>query len=115
MTSKNLVKTNKSYKQLYQIGYGSSGMQVGESAALWALFARPKLLYGAEVWSASTQTTIQKLERAQAQAARRIFGKQADASIIAEALNGDLGWQSVASQIAEIKLSFYGYMCRQVC
>jgi hypothetical protein len=74
-------------------------------------FCKPYLLYGAEVWSL-TPKGLQDLETAQTQGARRIFGKRAKATVINEALRGDLGWLSVQSQVAIAKLRFYGHMCR---
>jgi hypothetical protein len=90
MLDTNVEKTNKAYRQQYQFGYGDSGLQVGKSAALWQLFARPQLFYGAKIWSLGTKKQQKKVEDAQVQAARRVFGKQSNASVIAEALLGDL-------------------------
>jgi hypothetical protein len=33
-------------------------------------------------------------------------------TVIGEAALGDLGWMFVRSQILEIKMRFYGYLCR---
>jgi hypothetical protein len=112
MLDTNVDKSNNAYRQLYQLGYGDSCLQVGESAALWQLFARPRLFYGAEIWSFSTKKQLKKIESAQVQAARRVFGKQSNASVIVEALLGDLGWLSARSCIAEMKLNFFGSICR---
>jgi hypothetical protein len=74
-------------------------LQVGQSAILWSLLARPKLIYGAEVWSPNSETKMKELEQIQAQAAKKAFGKAAAATDFAEAALGDLGWPSVQSQI----------------
>jgi hypothetical protein len=97
---------------LYKIGFAKAGLQIGQSAFLWNLFAKPRLLYGAETWSVSSKKGWQDLESAQLQGARRIFGKKANYSKVGEALRGDLGWLSVESQAALAKLSFYGHLCR---
>jgi hypothetical protein len=77
------------------------------TAHLWSLLARPKLLYGAEIWSPNLETKMKELEQIQAQAAKKAFGKAAAATVIAEAAVGDLGWLSVKSQIMESKLRFF--------
>lgn len=108
----NVENSKNAYVPLYQIGFAEAGLQIGQSAFLWNLFAKPRLLYGAEVWPVGSATNINKLESAQLQGARRIFGKKAHATVIGEALRGDLGWISIQSQIALTKLKFYGYLCR---
>jgi hypothetical protein len=49
MQTSNIDKAQHGYQQLYQIGFGDAGLQIGQSAFLWSLLARPKLIYGAEV------------------------------------------------------------------
>ena len=70
------------------------------------------MLYGVEVWTCSSETALLDLEKFQIQGARKVFGKRAMSTVIGEAALGDLGWMSVRSQILEIKLRFYGYLCR---
>jgi hypothetical protein len=106
-----IENSNNAYCPLYQIGFAEAGLHIGQSAFLWNSFARPRLLYGAEVWSVNSETNWHDLEKAQLQAAKRIFGKQAAATVIGEALRGDLGWLSVKSLIALAKLKFFGHLC----
>ncbi|GAQ93054.1 hypothetical protein KFL_012740010 [Klebsormidium nitens] len=91
MLSVNLDKANKAYKQLYQIGYGDSGLQIGQSAELWNLFARPKLLYGAEVWTRTSlycrQQPAKKRGAESAKVSEQIAGKE-DASQLSALLEG---------------------------
>jgi hypothetical protein len=112
MQDKNLDKAKAGYKRLYQVGFGDSGLQVGHFAFLWDLFTKPKMLYGAEVWTCNSETALLDLEKFQIQGARKVFGKRAMSTVIGEAALGDLGWMSVRSQILEIKMRFYGYLCR---
>jgi hypothetical protein len=107
-----IEKSNNAYCPFYQIGFAEAGLHIGQSAFLWNLFARHRLLYGAEVWSVNSETDWRDLEKAQLQAAKRIFGKKAAATVIGEALRGDLGWLSVKSHIALAKLKFFGHLCR---
>lgn len=100
MQTSNVDKAQHVYHQLYQIGFGNAGLQIGQSAFLWSLLAKPKRLYGAEIWSPlNSETKLHNLEQLQAQAAKKAFGKAANASVIAEAALGDLGWLSIRSQI----------------
>jgi hypothetical protein len=108
----NIENAQNAYNSLYQIGFAEAGLPIGQSAFLWNLFAKPRLLYGAETWSVSFKTGMDELESAQFEGARRIFEKKYHQSTIGEALRGDLGWQSVRSQIAVAKLKFYGHLCR---
>ena len=112
MQESNTDKTRHVYHQPYQIGFGDAGLQVGQSAFLWSLLAKPKLLYGAEIWTPNSDTKLNELEQIQAQAARKAFGKSATSLVIAEAALGDLGWLSIKSQIMKSKLRFYGYLSR---
>jgi hypothetical protein len=112
MRETNIENTDNAYSRLYQIGFAEAGLHIGQSAVLWNLFAEPRLLYGAEVWSVSSQEDWKDLESAQLQGARRIFGKKSNHTTIGEALRGDLGWQSVKLQVALAKLKFYGHLCR---
>jgi hypothetical protein len=112
MQDKNLDKAKAEYKHLYQVGFCDSGLQVGQSAFLWGLFTELKMLCGAEVWTCNFETALLDLEKFQIQGARKVFGKRAMSTVIGEAAIGDLGWMSVRSQILEIKLRFYGFLCR---
>jgi hypothetical protein len=97
MQDKNLDKAKAEYKRLYQVGFGDSGLQVGQSAFLWDLFTKPKMLYGAKVWTCNSETALFDLEKFQIQGARKVFGKRAMSTVIGEAALGDLGWMSVRS------------------
>jgi hypothetical protein len=112
MRETNIENTDNAYSPLYKIGFAEAGLHIGQSAFLWNLFAKPRLLYGAEVWSVSSQQGWKDLESAQLQGARRIFGKKSNHSTIGEALRGDLGWQSIELQVSLAKLKFYGHLCR---
>jgi hypothetical protein len=112
MQASNIDKDQHGYQQLYKIGFGDAGLQVGLSAFLWSLLTRPKLLYGAEIWSPNSETKMKELKQWQAQAAKKAFGKAAAATVIAEAAVGDLGWLSIKLQIIEAKLRIYGYLSR---
>lgn len=87
MRESNIESTENAYIPLYQIGFGEAGLHIGQSAFLWQLYAKPRLLYGAEVWSTTSQDGWQDLENAQLQGARRIFGRRANHSTIGEALH----------------------------
>jgi hypothetical protein len=63
MQTSNIDKAQHGYQQLYQIGFGDAGLQVDQSAFLWSLLARPKLIYGAEVWSPNSETKMKELEQ----------------------------------------------------
>jgi hypothetical protein len=91
MRKANIESAQKSYGALYKIGFAKAGLQIGQLAFLWNLFAKPRLLYGAETWSVSSKKGWQDLESAQLQGACRIFGKKANHSTVGEALRGDLG------------------------
>jgi hypothetical protein len=112
MQYSNIEKTDNAHSPLYQVGFAEAGLHIEQSAFLWTLFAKPRLLYGCEVWSVSSQKGWQELESAQLQGARRIFGKKSNHTTIGEDLHGNLGWQSVKSQVASAKLKFYGHLCR---
>lgn len=71
MQASNVDKARHASHQLYQIGFGDAGLQIGQSAFLWSLLAKPKLLYGVEIWSPNSHTSLMELEQAQAQAAKR--------------------------------------------
>jgi hypothetical protein len=112
MRDANIENSHNAYSPLYQIGFAEAGLQIGQSAFLWNLYARPRLLYGAEVWSVNSAKDWADLERVQLQAAKRIFGRKAAAPVIGEALRGDLGWLSIKFQVALAKLKFLGHLCR---
>jgi hypothetical protein len=95
-----------------KLDFAEAGLQIGQSAFLWNLYARPRLLYGAEVWSVNSAKDWADLERVQLQAAKRVFGRKAAAPVIGEALRGALGWLSIKSQVALAKLKFFGHLCR---
>jgi hypothetical protein len=46
MQDKNLDKAKAEYKRLYRVGFGDSGLQVGQSAFLWDLSQNPKCFMG---------------------------------------------------------------------
>jgi hypothetical protein len=69
MRETNIENTDNAYSRSYQIGFAEAGLHVGQSAFLWNLFAKPRLFYGAEVWSVSSQEGWQDLESAQLQGA----------------------------------------------
>jgi hypothetical protein len=94
------------------VGFGDSDLQVGQSAFLWDLFTEPTMLYGAEVWTCNSETALLDPKKFQIQDAQKVFGKRAMSTVTGEAAFGDLGWTSVRSKILEIKLRFYGYLCR---
>jgi hypothetical protein len=64
------------------------------------------------VWTCNSKTALLDLEKFRIQGARKVFGKRAMSTVIGEAALGDAGWMSVRSQILEIKMRFYGYLCR---
>jgi hypothetical protein len=70
-------------------------LPVAQVADLWGLFARSRLLYGSEVWSAHSASALEKLEVAQPMAGRQILGQSGGSNIIREAVLGDLGWLSI--------------------
>jgi hypothetical protein len=81
-----IESAQNSYGALYKIGFAEAGLQIGQSDFLWILFAKLRLLYGAETWSISSKKGWQDLESAQLHGARRIFGKKANYSMVGEAL-----------------------------
>jgi hypothetical protein len=83
-------------------------LPAGQLAELWGLFARSRLLYGSEVWSATIASVLESLEVTQAMAGRQILGKAGDSNIIREAILGDLGWMTVKSYLRLAKLRLFG-------
>lgn len=81
-------------------------LSVGQLAELWGLFARSRLLYGSEVRSAPSATTLEKLEVTQAMAERQILGKSGSANI-REAVLGDLCWMTIKSHLRLVKLRLF--------
>jgi hypothetical protein len=86
----------------------SLSLPVGQLAELWGLFARSRLLYGSEIWSAPSATALEKLEVVQAMAGRQILGKSGGSNVIREAVLGDLGWMSIKSHLRLAKLRLFG-------
>jgi hypothetical protein len=68
-------------------------------------------MYGAEIWSISSAARLKELERTQNAAGRHIFGRGGGASVIEEAVRGDLGWLTMESRVTLAKLRFYGRLC----
>lgn len=81
---------------------------VEQVADLWGLFARSRLLYGSEVWSAHSPTALDKLETVQAMAGRQILGKSGKSNVLTAAVLGDLGWMSIKSCLRLAKVRLFG-------
>ena len=104
---KNIEKCRHSMGHLYSFTDNpDQGLTVGHLSSLWGLFARSRLLYGSEIWSAPSASALESLEAAQTSAGRQILGKAGDSNIIREAVYGDLGWFSVRSYLRLAKLRF---------
>jgi hypothetical protein len=89
-----------------------AGLKVGHLARLHDTYSRPRLMYGAEIWSITSVARLKELERTQNAAGRHIFGRGGEASVIKEAIRGDLGWLTMESRVALAKFRFYGRLCR---
>jgi hypothetical protein len=72
----------------------------------------PKCFMGQKYGPATLKQHCWGLKKFQIQGAREVFSKRAMSTVIGEATLGDVGWMSVRSQILEIKLRFYSYLCR---
>lgn len=109
----NIEKCRHSMGHLYSFTDNpEQGLTVGHLSTLWGLFARSRLLYGSEVWSAPSASALDSLEVAQTSAGRQILGKSGDSNIIREAVYGDLGWLSVQSHLRLAKLRFFARLLR---
>jgi hypothetical protein len=97
MQDKNLDKAKAEYKRLYQVGFGDPGLQVGQSAFLWDLFTKPKMLYGAEVWTCNFETALLDLVKFWIQGARKVFGKRAMSTVIGEAAGPGMDVREVSN------------------
>jgi hypothetical protein len=72
----NVEKCRQSMGHLYSLTDDpDQGLDVGYLAEIWGLFARSRLLYGSEVWSAPSASALESLEVAQTMAGRQILGK----------------------------------------
>jgi hypothetical protein len=76
MRKANIKSAQNSYGALYKIDFAEARLQIGQSAFLWNLFAKPLLLYGAETWSGSSKKVWQDLESAPLQGARRTLERR---------------------------------------
>ena len=97
---------------LYQIGFAEAGLQIGQSAFLWKLFANPRLLYGVESWPVSPLRARKNWKVLNFKVRAESLGKKYHRTTVNEALRGDLEWLSVKSQVALAKLKYYGHLCR---
>jgi hypothetical protein len=88
------------------------GLKVGQLARLYDTYSRPQLMYRAEIWSITSVARLKELERTQNAAGRHIFGRGGGASVIEEAVRGNLGWLTMESRVALAKLRFYGRLCQ---
>jgi hypothetical protein len=110
---KNVGKCKKSMGHLYSLTDNpDQGLNVGQLAELWGLFARPCLLYGSEIWSTLSDSALETMEVTQTMAGRQMLGKSGDSNIIRAAVYGDLGWMSVKSHLRLAKLRFFGRLLR---
>jgi hypothetical protein len=103
MRETNIENTDNAYSRLYQIGFAEAGIHIGQSAFLWNLFAKPRLLYGAEVWSVSSQQGWKDLESAQLQGACRIGGKRSNHTTIV----GSTSWRSGLAVCPQARVTLY--------
>jgi hypothetical protein len=88
------------------------GLKVGHLARLYDTYSRPRLMYGAEIWSITSVARLNELESTQNAAGRHIFGRGGGASVIEEAVRGDLGWLTMESRVTLAELRFYGRLCQ---
>jgi hypothetical protein len=105
----NVEKCRQSTGHLYSLTDDpDQGLEVGHLAEIWGLFARSRLLFGSEIWSAPSASALESLEVAQTMAGRQILGKPGNSNISREALYDKLGWLSIRSYLRLTKLCFFG-------
>lgn len=94
----------------YFIGIRDGGMNPLTSMKIWKRIILPSVLYGCELWSNMTNTSIEELELCQRYAARRMqaFDKYSPT----EATRSTLGLWSMEAYIDKMKLCFFNRLCR---